>query len=110
MSRAKVVFTRDGLKYFVGDREVSKEEYDGQLPDKEIGVPEAASPAIWQDHTSLALSVHPDQVAEANARNARHGLSAYYDADGTCHIPDRKERSRLMRLEGMHDREGGYGD
>lgn len=60
--------------------------------------------------TSKALAVHPSQVKQANARNRKHGVSVVYDQTGTAHIPDRGERRRLLRLEGMHDHHGGYGD
>lgn len=112
MARGKIIYSRDGKTKtcFIDDREVTQEEYDARFPSKEIGVPHAAAPCIWQDHTSLALAVHPDQVAEATARNIRHGIRVTYDEEGTAHIPDRAERKKLMRLEGMHDNSGGYGD
>lgn len=111
MARGKVVYGRNGpTNWYVNDVEVTEEEYNRRFPPKEIGVPMAASPAIWQGHTSLALSVHPDQVAEATARNMRHGIRVHYDEEGTAHIPDRAERKKLLKLEGMHDNNGGYGD
>lgn len=59
---------------------------------------------------SEGLAVHPKQVEQANARNRRHGVNVVYDQKGMAHIPDRTERKRLLRLEGMHDNSGGYGD
>lgn len=59
---------------------------------------------------SEAMAVHPEQVAQANARNKRHGVNVVYDKSGFAHIPDRNERRKLMRLEGLHDKSGGYGD
>jgi hypothetical protein len=59
---------------------------------------------------SKALAVHKTQVVEANERNRRHGIAARYEADGTCVIPDRGDRARLLRLEKAHDNSGGYGD
>lgn len=59
---------------------------------------------------SEALAVHPKQVAEANARAKRHGISVTYQKDGRCIIPDRGNRKKLLRLEGLHDNRGGYGD
>lgn len=60
--------------------------------------------------TSLALSVHRKQVGEARARAKRHGINVEYNERGHCIIPDRQERSKLLRLEGLHDNLGGYGD
>lgn len=114
MARAKVVYGRLGpVRWYINDVEVTEEEYNKRFPPKpieEIGVPMAAAPSIWQDHTSIALAVHPDQVAEATARNIRHGIRVTYDEEGTAHIPDRAERKKLLALEGMHDNSGGYGD
>lgn len=59
---------------------------------------------------SLALAVHPEQVAVANARAKRHGIAAHYEADGTCVLADRAARKKMLRLEGFHDNLGGYGD
>lgn len=59
---------------------------------------------------SSALAVHPSQVAAANARNRRHGVNVTYRPDGKAVLGDRAARRRLLRLEGMHDNHGGYGD
>jgi hypothetical protein len=59
---------------------------------------------------SDALAVHPKQVEQARERAKRHGISVEYRDNGQCVIPDRAERRRLLRLEGFHDRSGGYGD
>lgn len=112
MARGRIEYrgTRGVKHYFIDGEEVTQDVYDARFPAKEIGLPMAAAPSIWQDHTSLALAVHPDQVAEATARNVRHGIRVTYDQEGTAQIPDRGERRKLLRLEGMHDNNGGYGD
>lgn len=112
MPKRTVKWNRDGTQatYFLDGVEVTKDEYDKKFPDKPLGVPLIASPAIWQGFESLALAVHPDQVAEATKRNQRHGCSVTYKEDGTAVIPDRAERKKVMKLDGLHDREGGYGD
>ncbi len=70
---------------------------------------QSATPSCWP-MVSEALAVHPDQVEAARARAKRHGVSVEYMADGRAVLPDRNERRRLLRLEGFHDRQGGYGD
>lgn len=55
---------------------------------------------------SEALAVHPEQVDEANLRNKRAGVAAYYEPDGTCVIADNGARRRLLRLERCIDRAG----
>lgn len=59
---------------------------------------------------SEALAVHASQVEQANDRNKRHGIAARYDKQGFCHIPDRADRKRLLKVEGFRDNSGGYGD
>lgn len=59
---------------------------------------------------SDALAVHPDQIAEVVERNRKHGLHIHYLPDGRPVLEDRAQRRRLMKVEGVHDRRGGYGD
>lgn len=68
------------------------------------------TPACWP-MKSEAMAVHPDQIPEALARNKRHGISGVsYDRLGRAVLADRRARRDLMRLEGVHDNQGGYGD
>jgi hypothetical protein len=107
-------FTRKALHYFLGDRRVTKEEYDRRFPSKlaELFAGEllAAHGTTCWPMRSEALAVHPSQVQEANERAKRHGLGTRYEADGTAVIPSRDERKKLLRLEGFFDKAGGYGD
>ncbi len=97
--------------YFVDGVEVTKEAFDARFPSKPLGnAGQLASCGSGWPMKSVALAVHPDQVAEANARNKKAGVNVTYESDGTAVIPDRGERRRLLRLEGYHDKQGGYGD
>jgi hypothetical protein len=91
---------------------VTKAAFDARFPDKPLATvaTETYSCGKGWPQASVALAVHPDQVAEANERNKRHGVGVTYAADGTALVPDRAERRKLLRLEGYHDRQGGYGD
>lgn len=111
---------RGEKQFFLGDRQVTREEFDAVVPNriadllkqnkKSRAVPGGHAPGNWPK-VSEALAVHPDQVAEATARNKRHGVNVPYDPETGCAIlPDRAERARLLRLENMHDNQGGYGD
>lgn len=125
--RGKVVHTPKGPRYFLDGKPVTKAAYDRAFPsklDELLAVPEElrSGGAVGQATTtwpmvSEALAVQPSQVAEANARNKKHGVAARYDAEGFCHIPTRAERAKLIRLERTHggmpglcDNRGGYGD
>ncbi len=71
----------------------------------------AAAPGLWDNWGHMgSLAVHPSQVAAANARLKRHGIVGGYDPKGDVHVPDRANAKKLLRLEGMHNNQGGYGD
>jgi hypothetical protein len=59
---------------------------------------------------SDAMAVHPDQIPEVIERNKRHGILVDYDGEGRPLLTDREQRRKLMHLEGIHDKDGGYGD
>ena len=67
------------------------------------------SPKCWP-MVSDALGVHVNQIEKANARNKRMGVNVVYNRKGQAVIPDRGERKRLLKIEGFHDNNGGYGD
>lgn len=71
---------------------------------------QSCTPQCWPK-VSVGLSVHPKQAQQANERAKRHGLTGVsYDEKGRCTVSDRGARRDLLRLEGMHDSQGGYGD
>lgn len=98
----------ENAHYFLDGKEVTEKEFRQGFPDKQ-GVPGGHPPSCWP-MTSEALACHESQVAEMNARNEAAGVSTRYKADGTAVIPDRSDRRKLLKLEGYHDRDGGYGD
>jgi hypothetical protein len=111
--KGTVTYSRDGktARFFLDGEEVTREQFDAAFPPKPDlpGSFASCQGACWPQE-SVALAVHPDQVAEANERNKAHGVNVTYKADGTAVVPDRGERRRLLRLEGYHDKQGGYGD
>lgn len=106
-----VIYDRMGKNpaYFKDGQVATREEFEAVFPPKPLGVPAVAAPSSWP-MTSMALAVHPEQVAEANERNRAHGVGVTYDETGLAHVPDRAERKKLLKLEQMHDNHGGYGD
>ncbi len=110
--RPRIIYGRFGQRtFFLGDLEVTEEEFAAAVPSKPIGCPGLANntPSCWPQ-ISQAFGVHPKQVAAANARNKRHGVHVQYEPKGLAHIPDRGARRDLSRLEGMTDNEAGYSD
>jgi hypothetical protein len=72
--------------------------------------PWGTTPAGWP-LKSMGQSVHPSQVAEAKAADARDGLKGVsYDSDGTCYFDSRQDRNAYMKSRGMRDNDAGYGD
>jgi hypothetical protein len=70
-------------------------------------VPGGLQPVGWP-MKSVALGMHADQVAEANARNKRHGVNVTYAPDGDAIIPDAKAYKRLQKLEKVHNKRDFY--
>lgn len=110
--RSKIVFGTK-TRYYVNDVEVTEKEYRKLTKPRALAAGDEVltqSTSAWQDFKSEAMAVHPKQVAEANARSKRHNLGVVYDKKGFAHIPDRAARKRLLKVEGFHDKKGGYGD
>ncbi len=107
----RIVLSKDGTHYFLAGEEVTEAAYRAVYPLPEAGQapPASVSCSAWP-LISDALAVHPKQVAEANARNRKAGVHVTYQADGRAVLPDRNERRKLLRLEGCHDKQGGYSD
>jgi hypothetical protein len=63
---------------------------------------------------SLSISCHPDQIPERNALlKARNITGAYYDPAQPIDnfvATSQKGRREAMKLFGVHDADGGYGD
>lgn len=107
----KIVYGRGGKpdRFYAGGKEVTAAEFRKCCKPKggrrvKAGDRLLVSNLSGWPMRSEALAVHPKQVAEANARNRRHGVNVTYDAEGFAIIPDRNERRKLLRLEGMHDK------
>ena len=106
-----VTYGRDGTPtYMIGDRTVTREEFDAIMPSKPIGVPlDAHRPDCWP-MISEAMGVQPEQVSEAASHARSNGVPTDFTPDGRVIVRDRKHRRELLRLYGMHDNQGGYGD
>lgn len=98
----------ENAHYYLDGKEVPEADFRKAFPEQE-GVPGGHPPSCWP-MTSEALACHESQVAEMNERNRAAGVSTRYKEDGTAVIPDRADRRKLLKLEGYHDRDGGYSD
>lgn len=69
------------------------------------------TPDYSQGYQSVALSVHSSQAKEFQEMANSAGLTGIkYDEKGKCHIHSRKHRKEFMKMRGMADFDGGYGD
>lgn len=86
-----------------------KAEIDA-LPKQERDFPYFAL-AIDSAHPlkSDALAIHIKQREQAMARNKRHGINVDYDGCGRPIFTDPNQRRKLMKLEGVRDRNSAYG-
>jgi hypothetical protein len=102
-------------RYYLDNVEVTQEQWaraleESRPPTVAGGRPGDSFCGWHQPIASDALAVHPDQIPEVMERNRRHGLHVEYDGEGRPLLVDRKQRRDLMHLEGVHDKDGGYGD
>lgn len=97
-------------RYFLDGAEVTADAFAAAFPPvSDPGPGIGHLPACWP-MDSESLAVHPSQVSAANERARLHGIAAEYLPDGTCRLASREARRRLLRLEGLRDNQGGYGD
>lgn len=72
-----------------------RKRYAPLEPGCEVG---GQRPGTWPQR-SLALGVHPKQVAEANALQAKHGTGCHHDRTGKLVCPDAASKKRAMKLK-----------
>ncbi len=114
--KARITYANNGARRFeIEGQEVTEEEFYAATPARGVemlseGKPPRGHTAGAWPMLSDALAVHPNQIDAARARNRHHGVLVDYAPDGRAILPDRGARRDLMKLEGCHDNEGGYGD
>lgn len=59
---------------------------------------------------SVALAVHPEQVAEAQAYCRKVGVPTEFQPTGEPILRNRRHRKEVARAFGVIDRDGGYSD
>lgn len=106
---AKTGFYENQTVYFLGNKEVTKEEFDAAFPSKlselfggGVEVNTNCRPGCWP-MTSRSMGVHPSQVAEGNADLKKAGVPCHYDNTGGLVIPDQAARKAAMKHKGMTD-------
>ena len=112
--RTKIVYGPKGKKlYYIDGKRVSEKKFRaagnrfriadfvGSAP----GLGQGAATTGWP-RKSIAMGVHPSQVAKANEVAKRHGLGVTYDAkDGDMIIPDAAADRRAMKFDGYFNKD-----
>ena len=99
----------DRQTYWIDGREATRTEFRKAFPAQPLGSAECIT-AWKRPILSDALAVHPDQIPEVLERNRQHGIYIDYAPDGRPILTNRRDRAKLLKLEGCHDHSGGYGD
>ena len=116
MARGKIVTAGSKVTYFINDTEVSKAAFDAAFPSKLaalLAAPDemlAAHGSTTWPMKSEALACHPDQIPEIMERDRQHGVPTRRDRTGRPVLTSQAHRQALMKLEGVHDKNGCYGD
>lgn len=113
----RAVLKDNGWHYFLDGEEVSEKVYEERYPPERIKAGQAPgghSSKCWPMVAKTAFAVQPDQVAEANERNAKHGCGVRYNEKGHAIINSAAEHRQLIKLEsqfigkGLVDRDSYY--
>ncbi len=102
-----------GVKYYVNGKEVTAEEFS--VDGKEDWL--EASPMVantYSEHDPLiseGCGVMKAQVGEAREAIKRHGIQgAAVHNNGQVRFTSRRARKEFLRLRGLNDQDGMYGD
>lgn len=57
---------------------------------------------------SEALACGIKQVEQMNERAKRNGIQVTYDKQGFCHIPDKINYAKILKLEKLHNKAEGF--
>lgn len=116
--KAKIVWGARGKRtYFLGDAEVTKEEFDQACPTKiedllatgKVAGTLMETSAAWP-RKSDALGCHPKQKAAMEERYRKLGVPTEIDAkDGQAIIRNNAHQRDLQKALGMHNNHAGYG-
>jgi hypothetical protein len=100
---------RGKMKYFLGDKEVTAQEFTGSFVTKPLDVAEDAVEHHTAGFTgypiqSLALAVSSKQVKEAQEDSVKKGVPTQFTKSGRPILRDAAHRKAYLRAYGYHDR------
>jgi hypothetical protein len=99
------------VRYYIDGHEVTKKRFEKVFPDKPLNLSGDAGITAWNKPIlSNAMACHPSQIPEMMERNRKAGVHVDYNSEGQPILRSRGDRRNLMRVEQVHDKQGGYGD
>lgn len=108
--KGRIVGHGEKARYYLDSREVTKEEFDAAFPDQPLALDGECALSHTSPHLSEGLSVHPNQVKEAEESAKRRGVPTQFLPDGRPIMTSRAHQKKYLRAYGFHNRDGGYGD
>lgn len=65
----------------------------------------------WRNFSSVGLACHPSQAKQFTEDARAAGLTGvHYDEKGRARFSSRGQRKKALKIAGLHDNDGGYGD
>ena len=104
----KFMSVSEMLKYAADGMSIEGEWWDRDIS-AEHGGP-SMSGSAWPIKSDAA-GVHPNQVEQFQEHSARMGVPTEFDrSTGQAIFRSRGHRAQYLKMMGIHDRNGGYGD
>lgn len=102
------------MKYIVNGKEVDREEFTAGASKDWLQSRRIITPNTYRDHDPLisdGAGCMKAQVPELREAIRKHGIKGVTVRDsGQLEITSRQGRKELLRMRGMCDNSGGYGD
>lgn len=97
-------------EYRIDGKVVSEKEFKGQFPDKPLSGDGSSFTGWKRPILSDGLACHPEQIPAEREAYRKAGINVDFHEDGRPIIRDRGQRREMLKLNKMHDRQGGFGD
>jgi len=110
--RGKIVYgSGSRKKFYIGDAEVTEEEFHKAFPPKPFatGTLHFHTPGAWPI-LSDAAGCHPKQVKDAMRVAAERGVPTEYTREGQAVFTSQAHRKAFLKAHKMRDNNGCYGD
>lgn len=111
---AETGYSAERKEFYLDDRQVTEEEYRAALPPPapaRAGVAPGAEATWRRPVVSTGAAVVPKRIKQAEEKCARAGVPTDFTTNrGKPIFTSRAHRKAVLRVFGMHDADGGFGD